>query len=354
MSYQVLMEPQGATIQVKEGQNILDAALRAGVHIPHVCGHGLCSACKIDVLKGKVDFGDASSFALVALEREEGKALACCATPMSDLLIETAVYDDKDTEAHIVRDFTGVVSKIETYSSRIKGIFIAIEKDGIEFQAGQYVSIKIPGLKRERRTFSIASPPSERNLVELNVCLIPDGEGTRWLHSDLKVGDELSFSGPYGQFHAHRSQPGPMLFIAGGSGLSCIKSIILDLFEKGEARPITLIYGARNQEELYYRELFGQLAEEHGNFTYLPVLSDEPENSSWSGRRGLVSTVAREQFEQEFAGSKAYMCGPPPMIESCIETLKRGGLLERDMYMENFYTEADRYRKPASLALKSN
>ncbi len=354
MSYQVLVEPLGERIEVKEGQTILDAALRAGVNIPYACGHGLCSTCKIDVLEGQVDLGDASLFALMDPEREEGKALACCATPLSDLLIAANVDEDEDAEAHLVRDFTGVVSKIETYSPRIKVIFIAIEEDGIEFQAGQYVNIKIPELNGAHRPFSIASPPSEQNPVELNVCLIPGGKGTQWLHNKLKVGDELSFSGPYGRFHAHPSQPGPMLFLAGGSGLSCMKSIILDLFEKGETRPITLIYGARNQEELYYRELFAQLAKEHGNFTYMPVLSEEPEDSSWSGSRGLVSAVANEQFNEKFTGNKAYMCGPPPMIGACITMLIRGQLFERDMYMENFYTEADRIQKPASLLFKSN
>jgi len=352
VSYQVLIEPLGETIRVNEGQTILDAALRVGVHIPYACGQGLCSSCKIDVLKGKVDLGNASFSALMDRERAEGKALACCAIPMSDLLIEAEVDEDEDAEAYVVRDFTGVVSKIETYSPRIKGIFIAIEEDGMEFQAGQYVNIKIPELIGGHRAFSIASPPSEQNLVELNVRLIPGGKGTQWLHNELKVGDELNFSGPYGRFHAHPSQPGPMLFLAGGSGLSCMKSIILDLFEKGETRPITLIYGARNQEELYYRELFTQLAEEHGNFTYLPVLSEEPEDSSWSGSRGLVSAAANKQFDEEFAGSKVYICGPPPMIDTCITTLMRGRMLERDIYIENFYTEADRDQKPAGSTLR--
>lgn len=353
MTYQVLIEPLGETIEVEEDQTILDAALRAGVYIPHACGHGLCSTCKVDVLEGEVDLGDASPFALMDIEREEGKALACCATPISDLVIEADVDEDEDAESHIVRDFAGVVTKIDTFSPRIKGIFIAIEGSGIEFQAGQYVNIRIPGLNGEYRAFSIASPPSEKHLVELNVCLIPGGKATQWLHDELKVGDKLSFSGPYGRFHAHRSQPGPMLFLAGGSGLSCMKSVILDLFEKGETRPITLIYGARNQSELYYRDLFEQLAEEHENFTYVPALSEEPEESSWTGKRGLVPAVATEYFDGRFAGNKAYMCGPPPMIDACVTTLMRGRLFERDMYMESFYTEADRAEKPVGLLFKS-
>ncbi len=353
VSFQVLIEPLGETIEVEEDQTILDAALRSGVYIPYACSQGLCSTCKVEIIEGLVESGDASRFALTDTERAEGKALACCATPLSDLAIKAEVDEDEDAQLHRVRDFTGVVAKIDRFSPRIKGIFIAIEDDGIEFQAGQYVNIKLPGQLGEHRAFSIASPPSEKNLVELNVCLVPGGKGTEWLHNELKVGDELNFSGPYGRFYAHPSQPGPMLFLAGGSGLSCMKSIILDLFEKGETRPISLIYGARNQEELYYRELFTQLAAEHENFTYAPTLSEEPEDSSWGGSRGLVPAAINEHYDGRLAGNKAYVCGPPSMIDACIKMLLRGRLSEHDVYLENFYTEADRNQKPASLLSRS-
>ncbi|MGB5599402.1 MAG: phenol hydroxylase, partial [Thiothrix litoralis] len=155
------------------------------------------------------------------------------------------------------------------------------------------------------------------------------------------VGDQLKFSGPYGRFFVRESAPEPMLFLAGGSGLSSPKSMILDLFEKGEQREITLIYGARNQQELYDRELFEDLAAKHTNFHYLPALSEEPDDSEWQGLRGFVHEAAKAHFDGKFSGHKAYMCGPPPMIDACITTLMQGRLFERDMYMENFYTKAN-------------
>jgi phenol/toluene 2-monooxygenase (NADH) P5/A5 len=340
MSFQVTIEPTGESIEVEEGQTILDAALRAGVYLPHACGHGLCATCKVDVLDGEIDQGDASPFALMDMERDEGKCLACCATPTSDLVIEADIEEEENTKNHPVRDFTGVVSRIETLTPRIKSIFIAIENDGIEFQAGHYINLVIPGLEDMPRAFSIASPPSEKNLIELNVALVDGGAATSWLHQQLKVGDELSFSGPYGRFFVRQSRSDPMLFLAGGSGLSSPKSMILDLFEKQETRPVTFIYGARNQTELYYRELFEELQQEHENFSYLPVLSDEPEPSGWSGARGFVHEAAKAHFDGKFAGQQAYLCGPPPMIDACVTVLMQGRLFERDMYMENFYTQA--------------
>jgi len=353
MTYEITIDPTGDTIEVEAGQTLLDAALRAGIYLPHACGHGLCGSCKVTVLEGEVLHGDASPFALMDIEREEGKCLACCATPLSDLTIEADVEEEPDAHNHPVRDFVGVVSKIDTLTPRIKSIFLAIEHDGIDFQAGHYINLLIPGMEDTPRAFSIASPPSERNLIELNVALVDGGKGTTWLHNELKIGDEIRFSGPYGRFFVRESAPQPMIFLAGGSGLSSPKSMILELFEHGETRSITFIYGARNQAELYYRELFEELAAEHPNFTYLPVLSSEPADSGWEGLRGFVHEAAREHFGGKFAGHKAYMCGPPPMIDACITTLIQGRLFERDMYMENFYTQASKDAAPKSPLFKS-
>lgn len=353
MSYEVLIEPLGETIEVEEGQTILDAALRAGVYIPHACGHGLCGTCKVDVLQGEVDHGEASLFALLEMERGEGRCLACCATPVEDMVIEADVEEEADAKHFPVRDFVGVVSRIETLTPRIKSVFLAIEHDGIEFQAGHYVNVSIPGLEDHPRAFSIASPPSEKNLVELNVSLIEGGQGTSWIHDTLKVGDELKFSGPYGRFFVRESFSEPMIFLAGGSGLSSPKSMILDLFEHDEARHITFIYGARNQSELYYKELFTELDVEHHNFNYVPVLSEEPENSDWVGERGFVHEAAKRRFGGKFSGNRAYLCGPPPMIDACITTLMQGRLFEKEMFMEQFYTQASKEAVTKSPLFKS-
>jgi phenol hydroxylase P5 protein len=252
-----------------------------------------------------------------------------------------------------VQDYVATVAKIETLTPRIKSIFLMLNGDGIDFQAGHYLNVFIPGMEDHPRAFSIASPPSEKNIVELNISLIEGGKGTSWIHEHLKIGDELRFSGPYGRFFIRDSASEPMIFLAGGSGLSSPKSMILDLFEKNESRDITFIYGARNEQELYYRELFEELASEHTNFTYLPALSAEPEGSDWAGLRGFVHEAAQEHFSGQFSGHKAYMCGPPPMVDACITTLMKGRLFERDMYMENFYTQDSKNTKPKSPLFKS-
>ncbi|WP_347456888.1 phenol 2-monooxygenase domain-containing protein [Acinetobacter thermotolerans] len=339
MSYEVTIEPLGQTIEVEEGQNILDAALRAGVWLPHACCHGLCATCKVQVVEGEVDLGEASPFALMDMERAEGKALACCAVPQSDLTIEVEIDEDPDARIIPLRDFEATVESIVDLTPTIKGIFLRVD-EGLDFQAGQYINLYIPGLP-EPRAFSIASAPSQSNLIELNIRKVPGGVGTGWLHDDLEVGQVLKFSGPLGRFFTRHSDPNPVIFIAGGSGLSSPKSMILELLENGDRRQITLFQGARNLSELYYQELFEDLTRQYPNFRYFPVLSDEPDSSEWQGARGFVHEEAVRVYDNDFRNHKAYLCGPPPMIEAAIRSLMRGRLFERDIHLEKFLSAAD-------------
>ncbi len=339
MTYEVTIEPLGQTIEVEEGQNILDAALRAGIWLPHACCHGLCATCKVQVVDGEVDLGEASPFALMDMERAEGKALACCAIPQSDLTIEVEIDEDPDAKVIPLRDFEATVESIVDLTPTIKGIFLRVE-EGLEFQAGQYINLYIPGLD-EPRAFSIASAPSNSNLIELNIRKVPGGMATSWIHDDLEVGQTLKFSGPLGRFFTRHSDPNAVIFIAGGSGLSSPKSMILELLENGDSRQITLFQGARNSSELYYQELFEELTQQYPQFRYFPVLSDEPEASDWQGERGFVHEAAIRIYDNDFRNHKAYLCGPPPMIEAAIRGLMRGRLFERDIHIEKFLSAAD-------------
>ena len=340
--YQLTIEPLGTTIEVEEGQTVLDAALRQGIYLPHACGHGLCGSCKVQVCDGEVDHGAANPFALMDFERDEGKTLACCCTLQSDTTIEADIDEEPDTETIPVKDFAATVTRIENLTPTIKAIYLALDQP-LHFQAGQYVQLDIPGLG-ESRAFSIANAPSDVTAsghIELHVRRVPGGAGTGWLHEQLKAGERLRLSGPYGRFFVRQSAQMPLVFMAGGSGLSSPRSMILDLLEHGCTLPITLVYGQRTLEELYHHDQFLALASQHPNFTYVPVLSNEPEGSDWTGARGFVHDAAKAHFNGNFAGHKAYLCGPPPMVEACIGTLMQGRLFERDIYTEKFLSAAD-------------
>lgn len=351
MSYSLTIEPIAQTIDVEEGQTILDACLRAGIWLPHACCHGLCATCKVRVTDGDVEQGDASPFALMEFEREEGKTLACCASLQSDVTIEADIDNDPDAQVIPVQDFQGKVVAIEQASPTVKIIRLRLDR-AMHFQAGQYANVEIPQLG-QRRAFSIANPPSRSDELELHVRHVPGGAGTTWLHQQLSVGDSLSFAAPYGRFFvrqtAHRRDQLPLLFVAGGSGLSSPLSMIQDLFDQGCDLPITLVYGQRNRAELYHHKELTQLAAQHPNFTYVPALSDEPVQSDWSGARGFAHEAAKAHFHNDFSGHKAYLCGPPLMIDACLSTLMQGRLYERDIHTEKFLSAADAQRTRSPL-----
>ena len=143
-----------------------------------------------------------------------------------------------------------------------------------------------------------------------------------------------------------------MIFLAGGSGLSSPRSMSLDLLESGCAQPITLIHGARTHDELYHVDELTALADRHPTFTYLTAVSHEPEGSDWTGARGFVHEVAVAHFGNDFRGHKAYLCGPPAMIDACITALMQGRLFERDIYQELFIPAADTQRVRSPLFKK--
>lgn len=326
MGYQLTIAPLGETFDVEDGQTILEACLQQGIYVPYACGHGRCGTCKVDVVDGEVDHGHASSFALMDFERGEGKTLACCATLKADTTVEAEIEEDEDAENHPLRQLTGRVTDIQELTPTVRGIFLAVPED-FSFQAGQYIDLEVPGVKGAR-AFSISNSPGKKGVIELHVRRVEGGAATTYLHDKLKVGDELRLKGPLGRFFVRASRSSPRIFVAGGSGLSSIKSMVLERLENGCTVPVVLIHGARSEEELYDRALFEALAKEHTHFRYVPVA-------------GFAHEEMDRVFQGKYAGNSAYLCGPPPMVEACIRALMKGRLFEKDIFTERFVTQGD-------------
>ena len=339
MTYSLTIEPNGESVEVAEGQTLLDACLRSGVWLPHACGHGLCGSCKVDVLDGDIDHGDASPFALMDFERSEGKTLACTARCLSDVTIEADIDEDPDGRRIPVRDFAGTIVGIADLTHDVKGLTIALSDD-LDFQAGQYINLTLPGIEGAR-AFSIANAPLEPRKLELQIRRLPGGVATGYIHDQLSLGEGVTVSGPYGRFYVRKSAGEPMIFLGGDTGVSSPRSMILDLLEEGRTEPMTLFHGVRALRDLYDRQLFEGLAAKYANFTYVPVLSAMEPGDNWTGETGFVHEALARRFDNQFSGHKAYICGPPLMVEACIRTLMQGRLFERDIYTERFLTASD-------------
>jgi len=226
MSYTLTIEPLGQTVPLEEGQTLLDAALRAGIYLPHACCHGLCATCKVQVSDGEIEHGEASTFALMDYERDEGKCLACCATAQSDVVIEAEIDEDPDARVLPVRDFGATVERIEGLTPTIKGVWLTLDEP-MDFQAGQYINLRVPG-ESAARAFSIASAPQDGRRIELNVRLVPGGRATGWVHHQLQAGERVQLSGPYGRFFVRKSAHGE-----GGQGLELV--VVVELLARAPA-----------------------------------------------------------------------------------------------------------------------
>jgi len=336
-TFTIIVDPLGREVECRSDQTILDACLRAGVWLPHACTHGTCGTCKVDVLDGDIEHNDASPFALLEFERNEGKTLTCVATPTSDVTIEADVEVEEGVVHHPVEDFTGTVVALDDIARETRRLVIDLDHE-MTFNPGQYVMIDVPG-KGVTRTYSMANPPGEPGRIELQIRRTPGGLGTDgWIFKDLAVGDTVQLSGPYGRFFHREARTEPAILIGGGTGLAPLKSIVRHVLETGLPQRLHLYQGARTQADLYDVEFFRGLESEYpGQFIYRPCLSDE----EWDGPRGMVTDVVAADFET-CRGHTAYLCGPPPMVEAALKTLMRKRLFPKDIFREDFFDASDK------------
>ena len=117
--------------------------------------------------------------------------------------------------------------------------------------------------------------------------------------------------------------------------------MILDLLEQGDKRTIYLFQGARDISELYNRDVFEALVRDYPNFRYIPALNAPKAEDGWTGFTGFVHEAVADYFENKCSGHKAYLCGPPPMIDAAISTLMQSRLFEKDIHSERFLSAAD-------------
>ncbi|MBS4730323.1 2Fe-2S iron-sulfur cluster binding domain-containing protein [Mycobacterium sp. SM1] len=337
-TFTITVEPLGRQVRCRADQSILDACLREGIWLPHACTHGTCATCKVQVLEGEVEHNDASSFALMDYERTEGKALICVATPNSDIVFEADVDVEEGVVFHPVRDYTGTVTAIEDCARATRRLLIELNGE-MSFNPGQYVQVSIPG-KGVNRSWSMANPPGQPGLIELQIRNTPGGLGTEgWVFKDLAVGDEVQLAGPYGRFFLREARSQPAILIGGGTGVAPLKAIVRHVLETGLPHRLYLYQGARTEADLYDVELFRGLATRFPEqFTYRPCLSDEQVDGF---AHGLVTDVVADDF-QSCRGHVAYLCGPPPMVEAAIKMLIKKRLFPRDIFREDFFDASDK------------
>ncbi len=332
-SFEVTIAGNGKTFQVREGENILVAALRQGVMLPYSCKNGTCGSCKGVLESGEVHYPFHPPLALEKSDFADGFALLCQAEPLEDLVIRVR-------EIEAVRDIqvrmlpARVLEKTLLTENVVRLRLKLPAGQRLQFLAGQYIDVLLTGGKR--RAFSIASCPSLENEIELHIRHVAGGDFTGHVFDELKERDILRLEGPLGNFFVRNDRPErPMIMMGGGTGFAPLKSMIENLLEQGDRRIIHLYWGARRLSELYLDELPAKWAEENDHISYRKAIS-EPESDEKDGAfHGLVHEAVISDHE-DLSGFDVYMSGPPAMIDSAKREFIGHGVPEDRLFYDSF------------------
>ena len=210
-------------------------------------------------------------------------------------------------------------------------------------KAGQYATLQVPGARRPR-SYSFAKAPEleKHNEHTFFIRLVHGGKLSSWLAQSDRTGEHVIISGPMGKFGIDDTNK-TMVCIAGGSGMSAINAIVEEACSKSIARDCYFFYGARTQADLYCLEELEDITRQwnkNNSFKFIPVLSEESEDSDWDGPRGFVTQHFKEEYLDkgivDIKNIKAFFCGPPPMIDHGVKVLEEAGLASEDIKFDKF------------------
>jgi Na+-transporting NADH:ubiquinone oxidoreductase subunit F len=321
-------------LTVEGGVSLLEALASRKIFIPSACGgRGTCGYCKVKVLEGGGPLGPTESPLLEDDEREAGVRISCQVKVRNDLAI------DIPEELFAIREFRGVAHDIRDLTHDIKLVRIRLtEPAAIEFVPGQYVQLVAPEYPGNPepvyRAYSVASPPSQADEIELIIRLVPDGICTTWVFQHLQPGDPVEFNGPYGEFRLSDSDR-EMVWIAGGSGMAPFWSILRHMAEHDIRRKTTYFFGALSKKDLFLVDELREFEKKLPGFRFVPALSQPEASNEWDGETGLITDVTDRHVEAG-TDAEAYLCGSPGMIHAAIDVLRKKGIPDERIFYDEF------------------
>jgi len=325
---EVLVQPLNRVIRVEPGANLLDSLLAAQVPVSYSCRAGRCGTCRCRVLEG--DVLDGGRPLQRPLGGRDACVLACQAVLTEPCTIE--VPEPDEVVVHPARIVRATVAALEDLTHDIKRLVLKPAKP-IEFSPGQYVQLQFtPG---HARPYSMAGLCGD-GLFEFHVRLVPEGRVTGYIARTLKVGDAVKVSGPLGAAYLRRRHAGPVLCVAGGTGLAPILSILRASVAEGLTNPVHLYFGVRSPRDVYGLDWLQQLGRSHPALAVHVVVASGGDAATQ--RRGLV-TEAIEQDHGDLGGWRAYLCGAPPMVEAAALLARRKGIAAEHIHADAFYAQ---------------
>lgn len=316
------------TFECRDGEKVLHAGLRSGIALPYECGTGTCGSCKAVLAEGEVDDGWSAAPGHKYLKPERNEFLMCQCTARADCALElrgrVPPMDLPQPDHH-----AGVIAAVEELNDAVVRVDVSPDSP-VEFEAGQFMLFGVDGLEG-RRGLSMANFDTPASRLVFTVKLVPGGGLSQWLRAGGRVGTRVSLFGPIGKAVYRPGDEGNLLFIAGGSGLAPILSILAGAHAARhfEAHRGHVFFGARTADELYaLEELVAHKKAFPQSLALTVALSDEGPTSTlayqWpdvSFAAGLVHEVAGRVMSGKYDDTTAYLAGPPPMVESAMRML---------------------------------
>lgn len=360
-------------LTVDPGGKLLNVLGSEEVFIPSACGGGgTCAQCKVKIKSGGGDILPTETAHITKREAKEGYRLSCQVSVKQDLELELPA------EIFSISKWQCRVRSNISRSTFIKELVLELpEGEDLDFRAGGYIQIEAPPHVVEykdmdiperfkadwdkyniwqyrsevdepvMRAYSMANYPEEKGIIMLNVRVCPPppqvsdappGQMSSFIFN-LKTGDTVEVSGPYGEFFAQETDA-EMVFIGGGAGMAPMRSHIFDQFKRLKTeRKVTFWYGARSLREAFYVEEFNKLAEEHANFEWFLVLSEPLPEDNWDGPVGFVHQYLYDNYLSSHSAPEDceyYMCGPPMMNKSAGDMLYNLGVEEENILYDDF------------------
>lgn len=346
----VRIEPQRRILRVAATQPVLEAALAAGLNLPHSCKSGHCGSCRARLRSGQISYPNGVPLGITAAEQAAGHVLLCQAHALSDLVVEARfIAGVGEVE---IKTLPARIAALAPLAPDVMQVLLRLPTvERLRFRAGQYLDVLLPDGRR--RSFSIASPPHDNELIELHVRRVAGGGFSERLFGPaaagapadgpLTLGSLLRVEGPVGQF-VYRDDTGAALMVAGGTGFAPLKSMLRHVLENGNSRDIHLYWGARHTQDLYEEARVLEWVRAHPRLRFTAVLSEATAAEAAHHRVGFVHDAVLADYP-DLAALEVYAAGPPAMIEAMRAAFPRHGLPAGRLYFDSFDYAPDSRRR---------
>ena len=327
----VEVDGTGVSFECGPDEALLDAALAAGVALPHQCRGASCGTCKCEVLEGAVEHGWALGFAIEDEEKAAGRCLACQAMPRSARL-RIRPLQPVPTGAAVPRELGATVLAVRAETPRVRGVVLAPEPGHrLDARPGAYVELVLPGVSPNRH-YSVVDATRDDGLVELWIALHPGGAASAYVHDRLRAGDRVALRGPLGAF-ALPEGDGEVVALAGGTGLAPVHAVLSAALDAGFPHDATLLLSVRDHDEILALERLEALARRHRNFRYEIACTDGP--SPLAKHRDMLHRVLPARFGS-LSGTRVLAAGAPGFVDNCVAAARALGARPADVATDSF------------------